>query len=39
MRRGNRGKAELVYNSNNNAPFSVPGSLEKVRMSTSVAYR
>ncbi|WOO32605.1 FAD/NAD(P)-binding oxidoreductase [Diaphorobacter limosus] len=31
-RRGNRGKAELVYNSNNNALFSVPIVSEKVRM-------
>ncbi len=31
-RRGNRGKAEIVYNSNNNALFSVPIVSEKVRM-------
>lgn len=31
-RRGNRGKAELVYNANNKALFSVPIVSEKVRM-------
>ncbi len=31
-RRGNRGKAELVYNANNKALFSVPIVHEKVRM-------
>ncbi len=31
-RRGNRGKAELIYNSNNKALFSVPIVSEKVRM-------
>jgi len=31
-RRGQRGKAELIYNSNNNVLFSVPIVSEKVRM-------
>jgi sulfide:quinone oxidoreductase len=31
-RRGNRGKAELIYNANNKALFSVPIVHEKVRM-------
>lgn len=31
-RRGNRGKAEIIYNSNNKALFSVPIVSEKVRM-------
>lgn len=31
-RRGNRGKAEIVYNANNTALFSVPIVSEKVRM-------
>lgn len=32
VRRGNRGKAEIVYNANNQALFSVPIVSEKVRM-------
>ncbi|WP_269899939.1 NAD(P)/FAD-dependent oxidoreductase [Paenalcaligenes faecalis] len=32
VRRGNRNKANLIYNSNNNALFSVPIVHEKVRM-------
>lgn len=32
VRRGNRSKANLVYNSNNNALFSVPIVHEKIRM-------
>lgn len=32
IRRGNRGKAEIVYNSNNKVLFSVPIVSEKVRM-------
>lgn len=31
-RRGNRGKAEVIYNSNNDALFSVPIVSEKIRM-------
>src|SRR5690606_7102884 len=31
-RRGNRGRAEIVYNANNKALFSVPIVSEKVRM-------
>jgi len=31
-RRGNRGKAEIIYNAHNNALFSVPIVSEKVRM-------